>query len=263
MRGRRLAAVSLVALLVAATSVQPGELVGQSVGGGSTGVEVTVAKPLMGPNYDALTGMLGVEARLARGPASGLILHGVMIHSTSGRATSTTLANPTVGMWMRPGGIPLEVEVSVPLMRELGDDDFATDVARLSDQQHRERYVRDRWAVSAAWTPSLVFRDGSSGGAYLGSIALLPHADRDLDLRARYEAWVNLRFSPRLHGGARLAGTLRVNGSGGFDQRTQQDLSMLLTFPSMPGFPELSFRLPVDIDLQDYVTGVVALRLRF
>ena len=253
----------LLAVVALVPVARPGQLGGQVPGGGATAVAVSVSKPLMGENYDPLSGLLGVEARIARSPGSGLILHGTLLRSSAGRTVSTTLANPTIGVWMRPGGIPVEVEVSVPLMREFGEDNFASDIGRLSDQQHRERYLPGRWAVSAALTPHMVFRDGSSGGVYLGGVGVLPKGERDLDLRARYEVWFSLRFSPRFQGGTRFAGTVRVNGEGGFDQRTQQDLSMFVTIPGLRGYPELSFRLPVDIDLQDYVTGVVALRLRF
>jgi len=249
--------------LVAIGAAHPHRAAGQVVGGGASAVELSLGKPLMGENYDPLTGGLGVEARLARGLRSGFIFYGVFVRSNAGQAKSAVLGNPTVGMWMRRGGVPLEVEVSLPLMQEWGDDNFATDVARLSDLQYRERYLPGRWALSAAMTPQWVSGDGSSGGIYLGGIAVLPHADYALDVRARYEAWFRLRFPAHVQGGARFAGTVRLSGDGGLDQRTQQSLALFLALPTVRGYPELSFRFPVDIDLQDYVTGVVGVRVRF
>jgi len=82
-------------------------------------------------------------------------------------------------------------------------------------------------------------------------------------VRARFAGAVALGFSRSLQAGGRFQGTVRLNGSGGFDTRTNQDLTLFLRLPHVPGFPEFSFRVPINIDLQDYVTGVAAVRVYF
>lgn len=224
---------------------------------------VAVSKPLMGENYDAVSGTLDVEARIPRWRDGGIILQGSMAYSTSGLARSTTLGNPALGVWGRPLGVPVELQVTLPLRREGGDDDFATDLAYLSDPIHRERWIAGRWGASVAYVPDIVFRDGSSADLRLGAVALAPKGEVDGDVRARVVAGLGLRFSPSVQAGGRFSGTFRMTGSGGFDQRTQNDLAVFVRLPWTPGRPELSFRLPIDIDLQDYVSGVIALRMAF
>ncbi len=226
-------------------------------------LEVVVSKPLMGENYDLVSGLLALEGRVPRGVDAGWIVRGGLAYSTSGRTRSATLANPAVGGWARPGGIPLELLISLPLSREMGADDFATDLALLSDLVHRERYLPGRWGVSLAVVPHIVFRDGSVADLELGAVALPPHGEADTDVRARFRAEIGLGFTRAVQAGGRVAGTLRLTGTGSFDQRTQQDLAVFLRLVHVRGRPELSFRLPIDIDLQDYVTGVVGLRVRF
>lgn len=226
-------------------------------------VSVTVGKPLMGENYDAFSGLFWGEVRLPHWPTAGIIVRGGFAYSTSGLARSTTLANPAVGFWARPGGIPVEGMVSLPLRKEMGDDDFATDLALLSDPIHRERYASGGLGITAAVAPHIVFRDGSTGDLKLGLVAITSHGSVDTDVRARYEAGLALGFSRSVQAGGRFAGTMRMTGSGGFDQRVQHELQFFLRLTHAPGFPEISFRLPIDIDLQDYVTGVVGLQVRF
>jgi hypothetical protein len=226
-------------------------------------LEVVATKPLMGENYDRVSGLLALEVRVPRSADGGWILRGGLAYSTAGRTRSATLANPAVGAWGHPGGVPLELLVSLPLSREMGDDDFATDMALLSDIVHRERYLVGRWGVSLAAVPHFVFRDGSVADVELGAVALPPHGASGTDVRARFGASIGLGFTRAVQAGGRFTGTLRLTGKGSFDQRAQQDLAVLLRFVRMRGQPELSFRLPIDIDLQDYVTGVVGLRVRF
>jgi len=226
-------------------------------------LEVAVTKPLMGENYDLVSGLVDVKARIPWHGDVGWIVRGGLAYSTSGRTRSATFANPAVGVRVRPGGVPLEVLVSPPLSRELGDDDFATDMALLSDIVHRERYLVGRWGVSLAAVPHIVFRDGSVADVEVGAVALPPHGVSGTDVRARFGASIGLGFTRAVQAGGRFTGTLRLTGKGSFDQRAQQDLAVLLRFVRLRGQPEVSFRLPVDIDLQDYVTGVFGLRVRF
>jgi len=217
----------------------------------------------MGENYDPVSGLFALEVRVPQGGERGWIARGGLAYATAGRTRSATLANPAVGGWTRLAGVPVEMLVSLPLSREMGDDDFATDMAILSDVVHRERYLTGRWGVSVAAVPHIVFRDGSVADLELGAVALTPHGGSDTDVRARFRAEIGLGFTRAVQAGGRVAGTLRLTGTGGFDQRAQQDLALFLRLVHVRGRPELSFRLPIDIDLQDYVTGVVGLRVSF
>ena len=232
-------------------------------GGARPALEVGLSRPLMGGNYDLVSGLVDVGVRMPRWTGAGWIAQAGLAYSTAGRTRSLTVANPAVGVWAHVKGAPFELLASLPLGRELGDDDFATDMALLSDLAHRERYLPGRWGLSLAFAPHVTFRDGSVGDLRVGAIALAAHGGSDADVRARYEAALGLGFSRAVQAGGRLAGTVRLTGDGGFDQRTQQDLALFLRLVHVPGRPELSFRLPIDIDLQDYVTGVAGLRMTF
>ncbi len=252
-----------VACLVVAGRASAQAPVAPGGAGARPALEVGVSRPLMGENYDLVSGLLEAGVRVPRWTGGGWIVQAGLAYSTAGRTRSLTLANPAVGAWAHVKGAPFELLVSLPLGRELGDDDFATDMALLSDLAHRERYLPGRWGVSLAFAPHVTFRDGSVGDLRVGAIALAAHRGSDADVRARYEAALGLGFSRAVQAGGRLAGTVRLTGGGGFDQRTQQDLALFLRLVHVPGRPELSFRLPIDIDLQDYVTGVAGLRMTF
>jgi len=258
-----LVATALAALLAARpVAAQVGSAPGAGEKPGRM-LAIALSRPLMGENYDLVSGLLDVDARIPRWRGGGWIVHAGLAYSTAGRTRSALVENPAVGVWMHAAGVPLELLLSVPLGRELGSDDFATDMAYLSDLTYRERYLPGRWAASLAFAPHVTFRDGSVGDAHVGAVAVAPHGDLGTDVRARYGVGVGLGFSRTMQAGARFVGTLRLTGSGGLDDRTRQDLTGFLRLVRVRGRPELSFRLPLDIDLQDYVTGVVGLRLSF
>lgn len=266
-RGRRPGSpgVAVVALFALGFG-GPRTLLAQRPGGSPTrapSLLVALSKPLMGENYDRVSGLLDVEARIPRRVGSAWLARAGLAYATSGSARSTTLANPAVGATVRPAGVPLELMISIPLARELGDDDFATDMALLSDVVHRERYLEGRWGMSVAVVPHVVFRDGSVADLDLGAVVLPAHGASATDVRARFGASMGLGFTRAVQAGGRFTGTLRLTGRGSFDQRAQQDLAVLLRFVRVRGQPEVSFRLPIDIDLQDYVVGVVGLRVGF
>ena len=261
MRATRAASL-LACLVLAAPSVRAQEAP-RAGAAARRAFELALSRPLMGDNYDLVSGLVDAQARVPRWPGGGWIVRAGFAYATAGRARSLTVANPAVGVWAHPRGVPVELLVSLPLARELGDDDFATDMALLSDLVHRERYLPGRWGVSLAFAPHVTFRDGSVGDLSVGAIALAPHDGSGTDVRARLEVALGLGFSRALQAGGRVAGTVRLTGAGGFDARTQQDLAVFLRLVHVRGRPELSFRLPIDIDLQDYVTGVAGLRLTF
>jgi hypothetical protein len=226
-------------------------------------LDVALSRPLMGENYDLVSGLLEVDARLPRWTGGGWIVHAGLAYSSAGHTRSALIENPALGVWTHAAGVPIELLLSVPLGRELGSDDFATDMAYLSNLAWRERFLPGRWGASLAFAPHVTFRDGSVGDAHLGAVAVAPHGDQGTDVRARYGVGVALGFSRSIQAGARFVGTVRLTGSGGLDDRAQQDLTGFLRLVRVRGRPELSFRLPLDIDLQDYVLGVVGLRLSF
>jgi hypothetical protein len=259
---------SLGAALALVASLWPGGLSGQYYRILPThrpGVMLEVEKPFAGENYGALTSV--VEARVSWPLTGSIAVTGRVgaAYATAGRSSSTTLANPAVGVTVEgPGLTEAEFVVGIPLRVESGDDDYATDVAILSDLGRRDRYTLPRWTTAVT---TLVRRPlGGRGviGGRLGGLLLLPRSGRDTDLDVRYGFFLRVRRASRLDAGVEFHGTARCTGPAeSFAERSSHSVTFLLSPVTLPGGPEFLFHLPVDDGVREYVRGMLGVRLTF
>lgn len=229
-------------------------------------MHLMLSKPFVGDNYGALTST--VEAALVEPlrPGLALTIRTGFTHATAGKtSTSTTIAHPVVGVsWKRSGLPPGEVALGVPVGTETGDDDYATDVAVLSDLDRRERYRQGRWSVAATVAPRTATQNGGSVGGRLGTVVILPNGDRGTDLETRYGAFLRFRPAPGWEFGGEFHGSARLTGpAAGFEERSQHSMTLFLAPIRLKGTPELLLRVPLDGATKDYVDGVLSLRISF
>ncbi|MGD8318959.1 MAG: hypothetical protein PVJ02_00845 [Gemmatimonadota bacterium] len=228
-------------------------------------LEVEVSKPLLS-QYRLLTSITTV--RVAWPVREGMVLsvRAGLAYATAGtRTSSTTVGNPSVALAFRtPIHVPAEVALTLPLQSEHGDDDYATEVAYLSDPEHRERFLDNVWSVSVALHPQVQLRQGGSGGFRLEAFYLGRRGGGSSYAYARYGAYFRIPPARRFEFGGELHGYARVTGpAASFGDRSVHTLTVFAG-PRHPGkVPDILLHFPVDLGFRDYIGTTVGLRWTF
>ncbi|MGD2069328.1 MAG: hypothetical protein PVI57_11695 [Gemmatimonadota bacterium] len=229
-------------------------------------VALELAKPFMGGNYGTLTSVLEARVSLPLAERAALTGQVAVAHATAGRrSSSTTIARPALGVTVEgPSLLEAELVVGLPLRWEKGDDDYATDVAILSDRDRRERFTRPRWTAAVTGVARRPLGTQGVIGLRVGGLVLFPRAGSTTDLDVRYGLFVRLRPAASFDVGTEFHGTARATGpAASFEQRSSHTITFLLSPTRLPGAPELLLHLPIDAGVEEYVQGMIGLRLSF
>lgn len=229
-------------------------------------VSLELAKPFMGENYGTLTSVLEARVSLPLLERAAITGQVAVAHATAGmRSSSTTIASPAVGITVEgPGLVEAEVVVGLPLRWERGDDDYATDVAILSDRDRRERFTRPRWTAAVTGIARRALGPQGVTGLRLGGLVLFPRAGSSTDLDVRYGLFLRLRYAASLDVGTEFHGTARATGpAASFGERSSHTVTFLVSPVRLPGSPEVLLHLPVDGGVEEYVQAMIGVRMTF
>lgn len=225
-----------------------------------TTVGLEIAKPFIGDSELAWYSST-LRARLLTpvGATTALLADwGIAIAGTD-FGSDQTLSNPEVGIAFLgdDGESDGYLSVTLPIGRELGDDDVSVGVAALSNFTWFDRFAEDLWSVNAGYTPETTL--GPSGASRLnlelvGSV-IIPQEGDENELFSRYVVGLSQDTSTlRLR--ADLEGLMIVSeGDLSLSERTVHQL--VLGVDGLDGGPGFFVRIPIDDDLEqvDAVVG--------
>lgn len=264
----------LLVLLVPATLVPAGRAAGQGswvrTGGGERSFGLEYQKPSFeGNEYSFFTSVLIFSGEF---PVSeGITLEAELPFAHAGidppsasPSSSQVLGNPYVGAVFRgeDGSGSFRVGARLPLARELGDDDFATGVGVLSDQDRLERFPPDvlsilglgerRSALGTGLTVSL------RGG---GSVMTPTSGGGDTEGYLLYGAGIEAPMEA-IRLGAGLTGRMIVTESDlGLGERSVHQVAFFGRLDRGRVRPAVQFRVPLDDDLGRVLSWVLSLGL--
>lgn len=177
-------------------------------------------------------------------------------------SSSRTFGNPYVGaaFYRDDGSGSLRVGVRLPLAREFGDDDFATGVGVLSDQDRMERFPPDVLSLLGLGEHRSTLETGLTWALHGGGSVMTPTSGRgETEGYLLYGAGIEAPFQAvRL--GAGLTGRMIVTESElGLGERTIHQVSFSGRLDRGRVRPAVQYRLPVDDDLGQVLDWVLSL----
>lgn len=177
-------------------------------------------------------------------------------------SSSQTFGNPYVGaaFYRDDGSGAFRVGIRLPLAREFGDDDFATGVGVLSDQDRIERFPPDVLSILGLGEHRTTLETGLTVALHGGGSVMTPTSGGgDTEGYLLYGAGIEAPLQA-VRVGAGLAGRMIVTESDlGLGERTIHQVAFFGRLDRGRVRPAVQFRLPVDDDLGRVLHWVLSL----